>query len=187
MKERGFCMSVLQPFNVDFYHQYGYGAFAKRNRYEVTDPPRGGAPSLRALDAQAMLQIYEGFCAKYNGMMARTLKDCELLLEELTTYGAKAVTTGDAYALFSLKKGRATVMELAGNAPFGVIGALLKAHGSVAFYLPPDMAVPGQPLKTEAFNMIKVLDEDAFLDGLDCKTSDILNESIMTNYSLESY
>ncbi|MBQ9832776.1 MAG: GNAT family N-acetyltransferase [Clostridia bacterium] len=194
MRENGYVFSMLQPFDARFYEQFGYKVFSLRERFEAEAADTGEESDsnikLYELNAEKMLSIYERYAQKYNGMMARTLEDCELFLKELETYNGKAVMTNDAYALYAKDSKTAVITEIAGENMCALINVLLRENDRIKLDLPLDAKceIKGKYSKKRIeFNMLRIEDKERFFEGLPCRDEEKINGDIYMNYSMESY
>lgn len=175
LAQTGVCAAVLKP-DVDFYAQFGYRPFAWHERYRVA-AGQLPAPSvaLHVPQAAEMLQSYDAFAANYNGMMARTVGDMELLLQETAVLHGEALAAGGAYALVVPEEGGAVAAELVGQDVLPLIAALADRFGSIDFRLPKGMRLPGLPAgEPLRFSMLCPLDAASLLAGTGMKTVDAL-------------
>ncbi|HMM32546.1 MAG TPA: GNAT family N-acetyltransferase [Clostridia bacterium] len=192
MLERGFSHTTLKPFSeklARYYERFGYEPFACRDEYELSlsDFSDVKDVSVHVPDASELLSIYTAFAARYNGMRVRQEADLSLLIEELSTYESALLSDGKAYAACYLKDGAAHAFELAGEHPAPLLKALCKRYGTVhAAVSAGTPLLQGKTPSCEPFNMLKVLDETAFLQGLPVSVAQLLEQK-ETNYSFEVY
>lgn len=192
MRERGFSATMLKPFTQDlarYYERFGYRPFAHADVYELTlnelsavEHAQTHAPS-----AGELLQIYNAFAANLNGMRVRKQKEMELLLEELTTYESALLCDGISYAACYIGDEGARAFELAGENPLPLLKALCEKNGRVRAHVRAGQnLVPGKGFAREVFNMLKVLDREAFAAKLP-KGVETLFARDTAVFSLEMY
>lgn len=192
MLERGFSYTTLKPFSeklARYYERFGYETFAYRDEYVLSINDFSGVEdvSVHEPDACELLAIYTAFAARYNGMRVRSAADFLLLIDELSTYDSALLSNGKAYAACYLKDGAAHAFELAGEHTQPLLKALCKQYGTVhAAVSAGTPLLEGKGFSREPFNMLKVLDEKAFLQGLPVSVSELLGQKT-ANYSFEVY
>lgn len=165
--EAGTAAAVLKP-DVDFYAQFGYVPFSWHDEYTLCARDAERFPQNAALytpDAAGLLSIYGAFAKGYVGMMARSLRDMELYLEE-NALAPGAVCDGENYALYTPEEGAARIYELAGKTPVRLAAALARSCGEASFSLPAGHGACGlKSTGTEMFSMLCPLDEKKLLEG----------------------
>ena len=192
MLERGFSYTTLKPFSeklARYYERFGYEPFACRDEYQLSLSDFSDVEDVpvHVPDASELLSIYTAFAARYNGMRVRQEADLSLLIEELSTYESALLSDGKTYAACYLKDGEAHAFELAGEHPAPLLKVLCKQYGSVHAAVSVGMPIlQGKSFSREPFNMFKVLDQAAFLQGLPVSIAELLEQK-ETNYSFEVY
>lgn len=162
--ENGCSAAILQPFSFDFYRKFGYESFARCRAY-MRLPAETGVPAILSdtLDAEKLRRIYCEFVKPYCGAAVRTEYDFRLLVEEARITGDLFVACEDGYAWGRSDEEETDLYELAGARPLALVDALALKYGRPVRYRLPD-SYPGG--KKEPFNMIKVLDETAFMKNM---------------------
>ncbi len=152
--------ALLKP-DVDFYAQFGYVPFSYKDNYALRAMLAGIPAPLHEPDAGEMLRLYSEYSKGFCGMMDRTLADMQAYIEEVNVLKGYALSSGEAYALYTETEDGANVYELVGEKPDGLINSLAEEYGEVHFSLPHFSApIAGASYKgTEKFSMICVLDE----------------------------
>lgn len=192
LRERGFSLAMLKPFSQSlarFYERFGYRPYACTDTYRFTTDDLQDVDDVTVYtpDATELLSVYRAFAAPYNGVRVRTVGGMALLLEEVETYGGEVLLGGGAYAACYRGEGGAHAFELAGKSPLPLLKALAQKYGAVHASLPAgENLVADKAFVREVFNMVRLLDEDAFFKGMqtDTKTRFYENEAA---FSLEMY
>ncbi len=187
MKQRGFCATVLQPFDVPFYEQYGYRTFVRRREYryaagELCAPQT----ALHTPSASEVEELYTRFASHYNGMAVRTGADFDALLAERDG-GAVWQAVPGAYAMYYEGDDGLNILELAGDtAAMLALASSLNRSAAVTLRLPCDTDFPGVYCE-KPFNMLRPLDKTELMRGLPCGYDTLLEGGARINYSFESY
>ena len=163
MKKRGFCASILQPFNVGFYERLGYEPFVYAGIGEINTACLLGVPlpCVVAPDADKMLSIYNAFMRPFTGFALRDKACFENLISEFSLSGSVTVMTENSYAFCCIEGSCANVYESAGDITTSL--TLLASRYSSVKALVPTLYSDVFGVKQSVFNMIKVIDEDVLI------------------------
>ncbi len=192
MRECGFSVTILKPFSLElerYYTRFGYAPFVYRDEYKLTAADFSSVPEAETHrpDAAELLRIYRAFSSGLSGMRVRGEGEFALLLEELETYPSDIVSDGGAYAMCYLGEDTARVFELAGEDAAPLLKVLCKKYGRVEAALPVGRhLLTGKTFERNSFDMIKLLDERAFLSGLPMRLEELLAQKD-ASFSFESY
>ncbi|HWR18072.1 MAG TPA: GNAT family N-acetyltransferase [Clostridia bacterium] len=192
MRERGFCLTILKAATEElerFYEKFGFKAFAHRDVYDLTLSDFSGVEDIETHKPSAaeLLKLYTAYAEGFNGMRVRTLKDMELLLEELTTYESDVLCGGGAYAICYFENGQAHTLELAGDKPLQLLKALSKKYGHIhAAVCANAPLISGKAFTYETFNLYKVLNENTLFTGFSAGVRDRFKQK-EAFYSMEMY
>ena len=165
--KNGWSAAMLQPFSFEFYQKFGYEPFAYRQ--ECVFYPQGTRRDLEVHPPEPlqMLEIYRAYTAPYAGTFERSEEDFALLLEEAEICQDLVMAAADSYAWGRIDEDKIVLYELAGQNTQSLLKALAQKYGRpVCFALPADHIWPGNQGKCSPFNMIRVLDKDAFMKGI---------------------
>lgn len=157
--KKGYTALLLQPFNVDFYRQFGFEPFVRHQRVSFSSKAVAPISSPCPLSPGELFSLYSSHVVeKFPIAVRRTPEYCSKLIEEFSTFGY-ALRCGDAYALGY----GSYVQELAGSLSCKnrLLSHLALKYGMLTAPFPYK---PGAP-SLEVFNMIKVLSKQAFLLG----------------------
>lgn len=188
MKKRGFCASILQPFNVGFYERLGYEPFVYAGIGEINtacllDVP---LPCVVAPDADKMLSIYNAFMRPFTGFALRDKACFENLISEFSLSGSVTVMTENSYAFCCIEGSCANVYESAGDITTSL--TLLASRYSSVKALVPTLYSDVFGVKQSVFNMIKVIDEDVLISHTGFSTaSEAVAHAKKTALSFDRY
>ncbi|GMK40988.1 acetyltransferase [Paenibacillus sp. CCS19] len=123
MKRDGQIISLLHPFEFDFYRRFGWEMFSEQRRYTISSnllPKRVQVPGtierLAQPDTQILSTVYEQYARRYNGMLSRNPQWWEERIYRRKS-GQIAVYRSEAgkpqgYIIYDVKESKMTVHEL---------------------------------------------------------------------------
>lgn len=157
--KKGYAALLLQPFDVDFYRQFGFEPFVRHQRISFSQGSGASLVSPCPLSSAELFSLYSSHVVKkFPIAVKRTPEYCSKLIEEFSAFGY-ALRCGDTYALGY----GSYVQELVGSLSFKnkLLSHLALKHGTLTAPFPYEPDAPS----VEVFNMIKVLSKEALLFG----------------------
>ena len=124
MRQQGQLISVLHPFNYQFYQKYGWGTFYQYQKVKAnidylksyTDEGFEFRP-LEERDATEMVAVYKSFSSRYNAMLSHSARMAKFSmewakLEKLNVYGCFEGDTLRGYMVFGVKDKKLEIVDL---------------------------------------------------------------------------
>ncbi|PWV94285.1 putative acetyltransferase [Paenibacillus cellulosilyticus] len=123
MRRDGQIISLLHPFEFDFYRRFGWEMFLEQRRYTIASnllPKRSQAPGtvvrLNQPDTQTLSTVYEQYARRYNGMLSRNPQWWEERIYvrkqgQIAVYRSES-GKAQGYIIYDVKESKMTVHEL---------------------------------------------------------------------------
>lgn len=122
-RERGETLSLLIPFNYDFYRKMGYEVCYERVEQKLNNTIKCEAFDVVFLDIEnysEMNSLYESFCEDKNGYIIRDKHSWEYILKRLAEQKTFAIGYRDcgkllAYCVYTREKEKTVIHEIVGD------------------------------------------------------------------------
>ncbi len=204
MKERGQMISILLPFQYEFYRKYGWETCYYHKRYEIKPTALKSLINqygqLRPINFQKdtgqLMQIYKKFTQNRHGYIARTWGDWKCIFDDLVMSGEKGYVIegnngmAEGYILYKIKDKVLNIYEMAYRNHEAYCGLLWFAYShsaqvdKITWKAPADdityayLNNPKQSVQLEPFVMARVVDVEAILRLL------VKNINSLDNFSI---
>ncbi|PSL50830.1 putative acetyltransferase [Salsuginibacillus halophilus] len=190
MYERGAALSLLYPFNISFYRNFGWELFCERTKWQFNQlqlpkpeqPEHGRIRRLKQEDWEDLNHVYQAFAAGYSGTLVRDEVWWDQRVQK-SKKGQRAVyenETGspEGYVIFEVKEQELKVKELVYTTPQAkqALSGFLGQHDSMVeeseWTVPPNESFrfflkdPKVTEETKPYFMARVVNAEKLLKAV---------------------